>query len=424
YGLPSYARQTGQRCAACHVGGNWPQLTPWGRFFKLAGYSAGKTFIDREGFQYAPVGGLVRTGVTWAAQPTNSQGQTVIAHNGNPELYDAFGELGTKFTDWSGIFLEYGVNNTFPGWKGVEGPVDIRATHFFHPGNHELLAGFDMNNAPTLQDVWNTIPAWTFPFYGSPQAPGAPASVIMNTLPNAVGSIGAYALFDRHIYAEVSMYHVGNDFFRFMNGGTAFNKVPYLHNWSPYWRAYWTTDKGPNVWMAGSFGMQAGIYPNSAVRSGPTNNFYDTGFDAQYQHLGDSRKLTVRAAYIYEQQHWWGSYPLGTSAVPKSNIKTVDISGSYALGDKWTFSAAYLLTNGTSNAALYGVSDPNGNLLSSKPNTTGYTLEIDRTLTQNILAMVQYKGFSKFNGLSNNIDGLGRKPYDNNTLWINLFFAF
>ncbi|MBV8069848.1 MAG: hypothetical protein JO270_08095, partial [Acidobacteriaceae bacterium] len=95
YGLPSYARQTGQRCAACHVGGNWPQLTPWGRFFKLAGYAAGKSFVDREGFQYAPVGGLLRTGVTWAAQPTNSQGQTVIAHNGNPELYDAFGELGT-----------------------------------------------------------------------------------------------------------------------------------------------------------------------------------------------------------------------------------------------------------------------------------------------------------------------------------------
>jgi len=31
--LPSFARQTGQRCSSCHVGGNWPQLTPWGRFF-------------------------------------------------------------------------------------------------------------------------------------------------------------------------------------------------------------------------------------------------------------------------------------------------------------------------------------------------------------------------------------------------------
>jgi hypothetical protein len=214
YALPSYARQTGQRCAACHVGGNFPQLTPWGRFFKLVGYSAGKTFIDREGFEYSPVGVIGKAGLTWAAQPKNSQGQTVIEHNGVPEFYDGFGELGTKFTNWSGIYLEYGVNNTFPGWKGVEGPVDIRATHVFHPGNHELLAGFDTNNAPTIQDVWNTVPAWSYPFFylGSPQTPSAPGRLMITNLAIATGSVGAYVLFDRHIYAEVSMYRVVNDF--------------------------------------------------------------------------------------------------------------------------------------------------------------------------------------------------------------------
>src|SRR5215472_10385540 len=35
--LPSYARQTGQQCAACHNG--FPELTPYGRQFKLNGYS-------------------------------------------------------------------------------------------------------------------------------------------------------------------------------------------------------------------------------------------------------------------------------------------------------------------------------------------------------------------------------------------------
>jgi hypothetical protein len=34
--LPSYARQTGQQCAACHNG--FPELTPYGRQFKLNGY--------------------------------------------------------------------------------------------------------------------------------------------------------------------------------------------------------------------------------------------------------------------------------------------------------------------------------------------------------------------------------------------------
>src|SRR5271165_5489921 len=35
--LPSYARQTGQECAACHNG--FPELTPYGRQFKLNGYT-------------------------------------------------------------------------------------------------------------------------------------------------------------------------------------------------------------------------------------------------------------------------------------------------------------------------------------------------------------------------------------------------
>ena len=37
--VPSFARQTGQECAACHV--SWPELTPYGRFFKATGYTIG-----------------------------------------------------------------------------------------------------------------------------------------------------------------------------------------------------------------------------------------------------------------------------------------------------------------------------------------------------------------------------------------------
>ena len=37
--VPSYARQTGQECAACHIGGFGPQLTPYGIKFKLGGYT-------------------------------------------------------------------------------------------------------------------------------------------------------------------------------------------------------------------------------------------------------------------------------------------------------------------------------------------------------------------------------------------------
>src|SRR6516164_5588889 len=37
--LPSFARQTGQPCGTCHT--DYPALTPYGRRFKLLGYTTG-----------------------------------------------------------------------------------------------------------------------------------------------------------------------------------------------------------------------------------------------------------------------------------------------------------------------------------------------------------------------------------------------
>ncbi len=40
--LPIFARQTGQNCQACHAGGQFPELTAYGRLFKLTGYTMGQ----------------------------------------------------------------------------------------------------------------------------------------------------------------------------------------------------------------------------------------------------------------------------------------------------------------------------------------------------------------------------------------------
>ena len=42
FALPAFNRQTGQNCQACHAGGQFPELTPYGRLFKLTGYTLGE----------------------------------------------------------------------------------------------------------------------------------------------------------------------------------------------------------------------------------------------------------------------------------------------------------------------------------------------------------------------------------------------
>src|SRR6476469_7539259 len=42
HAIPAFNRQTGQNCVACHAGGQFPELTPSGRLFKLTGYTIGQ----------------------------------------------------------------------------------------------------------------------------------------------------------------------------------------------------------------------------------------------------------------------------------------------------------------------------------------------------------------------------------------------
>lgn len=426
HALPSYARQTGQRCAACHVGGDWPQLTPWGRIFKLTGYTAGQAFVTSEGLHHSPVGAFGQLGVTWANQPNNSQGQPVVEPNGAFRGEQGVAYFGGKVADFAGVFYEYQYSNNYPGWSGATGVFDARAVNFYHPGDGELLLGLDLNNGPSNQDVWNTVPAWTYPFYGSPIAQGAPASTMLATVIGQSGGVGVYALWNRRLYAEVSAYRVGTGFWRWATIGTAYGTqggADYLSGYNPYWRLFYTDQSGPHDWMLGTFGMASNVYPNNLSPTGATDSFDDYYVDAQYQYLADDWQWTLRGVYYYERQRWNASYPQGLSSIPGGNLNGITASATFTYRNQWTFSAAYYQSNGSANAALYAVTGPSGNTLSASPNTTGYYLQANYLPTQNVKLQAQYSGFLKFNGLTSDIDGLGRSPSANNTLWLNVFLA-
>ena len=408
------------------MGGLWPQLTPWGRFFKLSGYTAGRSVFNQKEGIHLPVGVLGQAGATWAADSKNLQGETVIPDSGVPEPYLFGAEVGTKLTNFLGVFYEYEVFNTFQGWKGVTGPADIRAVHFFHVNGTEILAGIDVNNNPTIQDVWNSVPSWGYPFYVSPQSVGARTSPLITKLGSEAAGVGGYALINRHLYVEGSAYRVGNNFFRWLTGGTnfTFGGLEYLNGYNPYWRAYWQDEKGPHSWMLGTFGLHANVFPNSATPRGAVDTFTDYGVDTQYQYLANTHKVAVRGTYTYEKRDWKGSLPLGFVGTPKGNLETLNVNTTYTYKNSWAFSAGLIETNGNRDPVMYGVFSPSGALLSDSPKTTGYTLEVDRHITQNIQLNAQYRGLGRLNGLRHNVDGSGRDATDNNTAWVSIFFAF
>jgi len=101
--LPSLARQTGQPCATCHTA--FPQLTPYGRRFKLMGYTT-------TGGQYAfppypPVALMLQSGFTHTNADLGPQGDAFNSSNNWTDLAQQASVFwGGKVTDHLGAFVQ------------------------------------------------------------------------------------------------------------------------------------------------------------------------------------------------------------------------------------------------------------------------------------------------------------------------------
>jgi len=113
--LPLFARQTGQNCVSCHVGGQFPELTPYGRMFKLTGYTIGQRVA-------VPISAMGQ--ITYARVKDTSKSddpQADFQKNGSPMFSGGSLFFGGKVTDNIGAFTQW----TYDGalrparWPGV-----------------------------------------------------------------------------------------------------------------------------------------------------------------------------------------------------------------------------------------------------------------------------------------------------------------
>jgi hypothetical protein len=102
---------------------------------------------------------------------------------------------GGRITDDLGAFIQGTYDNVTRrfGWDNA----DMRYVDTVKVGDHSLLWGVTLNNNPTVPDVWNTIPAWRFPYISSELMPlPAAKSFIDLTYAQQVAGLGAYGFLD------------------------------------------------------------------------------------------------------------------------------------------------------------------------------------------------------------------------------------
>lgn len=447
--VPSFARQTGMACEACHT--VFPELTHFGRVFKANGYVLDnlKQVQDVNGKKEQLLALAQTPPLSIMAQVAYSRlGKTLpdlanenikgLAQNDTvafPQQLSLFyaGKIAPHF----GAFAQLTYAND-SGTIGIDN-TDLRfADQMLLPHAQTLTYGVSLNNNPTVQDLWNSTPAFGFP-YATSNAVVAPlaGTQIDGALAQEVAGLSAYAFWNESVYAEAGVYRSAKQgSTNALTGaagpldGTASNVISGV---APYWRLAYERDWGRHSIEVGLYGAQFRLYPGSASGSpqplaGPINRFNDVAEDFQYQFIADEHLVTVAGTRIHERLVLDASYAGGASTNPSDDLTTSRIWATYYFRRKLGGTVQYFATSGSTDPLLYPATAPGaaGAVTSANgsPDTRGWLAEASYLPWLNTKISLQYTVYSKFNGGGTNYDGVGRNATNNNTLYIVLWFAY
>jgi hypothetical protein len=466
--VPAFNRQTGQNCQACHAGGQFPELTPYGRMFKLTGYTIGQRAVPLS------VMGLVS--VAKVRNTSKSDDPTIdFQKNGAPQFATGSLFLAGKITENIGAFAQITYDNYSSQSVGPDGGLgrfkghtqadnmDFRYADRLIDANKDVIFGVSVNNNPSVSDPWNTAAAWMqyvpVPSTTSSQFIDGNAPFPGFGSGGNIAGINAYMFWNRMIYAELGSYQTANRGFSLLSAGTNDQGTTKLRgNNNPYWRFALSHEWGPHNLMVGTSGMIAHVYDGGSDTSDPNNlgRFRNTGVDAQYQYLLDPHAITAQVAYMRQKQTYSPNTLAGESpyllsdgetsvaafnASDTTNVFRAKVS--YVYRSTYGGSLAFFNRSGTTNTLNQNSGfDSNGQItstdplgtgiastrvsgnLSGNPATRGSTYELFWMPTQYVRVGVQYTAYSKFNGATNNYDGLGRNAHDNDTLFLYTWAAY
>ena len=418
--IPSFSRQTGLACSACHT--TFPQLTAFGRAFKLNGYTLTGVQVVTAGdsgkratlkLDLIPaLSAMVQISVTQTAkaQPGTQNGTVEF-----PQQLSLF--FGQAITPQLGAFLQL-TYDPRAGGIGMDN-ADIRYANHTQICSKPLVYGFSLNNNPTVQDVWNSVPAWGFPFAASGVAPTPAAATLLDGgLAQQVAGLGTYADLDNRLYGEFSVYRSAPQGTPSPADSSATNTIAGV---APYWRAFYTQQFGQQTLMIGTLGMSASLYPQGI--SGLHDRFTDIAFDAQFERPVGGANLTAHAIWIHERQALDADLAAGSATNASNTLQTFRMDASVYTHSMFGLTAGFFTTTGTADALRYPVGALTGSAVGS-PNSQGFIAELSALPWQNTRFELQYVAYNKFNGSSLNYDGFGRNAGHNNTIYFLSWVAF
>jgi hypothetical protein len=420
--VPAFTDQTGQVCAACHVGGFGPQLTPFGREFKLSGYTLRGTNAFTMPLSAMAVASFVHTQKDQPAPPARD---FAVNDNAAVDQINAFlaGGDGSHFGGFAQFTYE-GVHRNF-NWDNL----DLRATSHATLLGSDVLIGASLNNSPTVQDAWNTLPAWGFPYTDTDLAPHpAAGAIISGALAQTTLGLTGYAWWDSHIYTEAGFYWTPARGFLRAVGRDPDDGAGVLDGAAPYLRIAYQKDFGDWNIEGGAFALLPNLHPPGIVAA-ESDHYADLGLDASYQYMGTGENIyAVYFRYTNERQNPGASFAAGNAANRHDFLQDLRFDASYYWHNMLGATVSPFAIWGSPDNLLYAANR------SFTPDSNGIMFQADYTPFANgnspfgrrfnLRTGIQYTLYGRFNGSSSNFDGAGHNASDNNTLRLFVWLAY
>ncbi len=422
--VASFARQTGLPCSSCHI--TYPELTPFGRLFKLNGYTiTGLPQVEEKGgptkaalniSNFLPLSAFLQVSHTSTSKPQTGSQNGTFEFPQSASLFLA----GAMATHIGGLIqVTYNAQKDHFSWDNT----DVRYADRTKVLGKEVIYGVTFNNNPSVEDLWSSTPAWGFPWV-SPDSTPKPlaATVVDGTLAQDVAGLGVFAMWNQHLYGAATVYrsdHLGS--LQPISGSlAAFN----IRGVAPYWRLAWQQTVGNNYLEVGGYGMRVNSSPGTIL--GPTDSYTDIAADLQYERIlptVGNDVVTVHSTFIHQNSSLNATLAAGGAAVARHHLDSFRADGTFHFGNKYAPSLGYFTTEGTADTALFAPVAVSGSANGS-PKSDGYIAQFSYWPVQNVQLALQYKGYSKFNGAGTNYDGLNRNASGNNSLYLMVWFNF
>lgn len=458
--IPIFARQTGFKCVACHLGGEYPQLTALGRYFKLTGYTQGDaknifgeltTNLDRPPFAvwlqaskqwYA---NTTPGGVNGIAPTSAFDGQTVSLFTGG-HLTDNLG----AFIQWTAA--KY--NGTTSVSTGPDAPLnwtvsidnsEVRLADHIVNSSGDWIYGAYLNNRITMSDVWNTQENWTSDWIGyfnggfNGVAGLAPVTQLQSgaSQHNIVG-LGTYLYKDKTWYGEVAVYKkISNGPLSVFTEGVDASSAPSYNN-NLYTRFGYNKEWGPHELFIGLHGLFGSGDPYGAADAAGNTLFstanaqatwQDFGIDGQYQYILDPHYFSAHFRLTHENMQnssglltgyaasslFTGNTVAQVTQNPSNSINEYWLDFTYVYKAKYGAMLFFHGARGNSDNVLYG------SAVNGSPDWDSIMPSVYWSPYQNVRIGVMETFYTRLggttsNGITNPItSGPALSPHDFNT---------